>query len=116
MTTYKVKIVWSKKPSSSKAFLMHDDYFTERIVPKTFLSLKDARAYAIKRMDNDRRIFNVQISNPKYADIWQVATDVARAENGKYYWDAVRPWQTVGAGHYLNKDGTISKNIYRKMR
>lgn len=116
MTTYKVKIVWSKKPPANKVILTHYDYFKEEIVPKIFRSLKDARAYAIRKMDSDRRISHVDVSNPKYLDVWQVATCVYRADNGRYYWYAIRPHQTVGAGHYLNKDGTISKDIYRKMR
>ena len=118
MTTYNLLAVYTKNNKSNFAVLPngYGDFFEERLVPKHFSALKDARAYAIKMMDNDRRIYEVQVSNPKYADVWQVATCVSRTDDGKYYWYAVRPRDTVGAGHYLNKDGTISKNVYRVMR
>lgn len=108
MTTYKLMVTWSKRPSANKTVLGHDDFFTEKILPKTFPTLKDARAYAVRLMDDDRKIHDIQISNPHYMDVWQVYTGVKRA-NGRYYWYAIRPRQTVGHGHYINKDGTISK-------
>lgn len=86
--------------------------FKKKEVPRLFDTLTKARAYAIRMMDEDYTIHDVQVSNPKYLDEWQVYTGVERADDGKYYWSAIRPDDTIGAGNYVNKDGSISKRKY----
>lgn len=88
------------------------DWFKNVPLDKKFDTLKSARAYAIMFMDSNKEIFCVEVSNPKYKDVWQVATEVRRTRDGGYFWYAIRSRDTVGAGHYLNKDGTISKRIF----
>ena len=88
---------------------------TTRIVPETFDSQKKARAYAIRWMDVQRDISSFTMSNPDYADIWQVASRIERTDDGRgYYWSALygyAGWQK-GSGHYINKDGSLSKKAY----
>ena len=112
MTTYRLRVTRSKKPQSSNMALIHWDVFEEKILTETFSTLKDARAYAIRLMDDDHKIHDIQISNPHYMDVWQVYTGVVRA-NGRYRWSASRKAKTIGRNNYINKDGTISKNVYR---
>ena len=114
MTTYKIRLVYNKmygKKMPTMAVLPsgYGKFFKDVDVPITFDSLTKARAYAVKMMDEDRRIYDVQISNPHYLDVWQVYTGVKRTHDGKYYWSAIHPHRTVGADHLVNKDGTLSK-------
>lgn len=111
MTTYKLRLVYDRsyKMTKGKSSYGYDDYFRDVDIPKSFDSLTKARSYAIRLMDDDRRIHDVQVSNPKYLDVWQVYTGVQRTDDGKYYWSAIRPSRTVGAGHLVNKDGSLSK-------
>ena len=114
MTTYKIRLTYDKmygKKMPTMAVLPsgYGNFFKDVDVPVTFDSLTKARAYAVKMMDEDRRIYEVQISNPHYLDVWQVFTGVKRTDNGKYYWSAIHPRRTVGADHLVNKDGSLSK-------
>lgn len=95
-----------------KTYSMNGLKFKTEIIPKLFDTLTKARAYAIKMMDEDYRIHHVQVSNPKYMDEWQVYTGVDRADDGKYYWSAIRSDDTIGAGNYVNKNGSVSKRKY----
>lgn len=114
MTTYKIRLVYNKMygkkmPDVAVMPSAYSQIFKEVEVPKTFDTLTKARAYAVKMMDEDARIFDVQISNPHYLDVWQAYTGVSRTNDGRYFWSAIRPRRTVGAGHLVNKDGTLSK-------
>ena len=89
---------------------------TVRIVPLEFDSMKRARKYAIDYMEAMPKISYYEMSNPDYADIWQVSSKIRRTDDGKgYYWHALYPyagWQR-GSGHYINKDGSISSRKYQ---
>ena len=84
------------------------------IVDKVFDSQKKARAYAVKWMEAMPDITEFEMSNPKYMDVWQVRSYIRRTNDGGYYWSALYPyagWQK-GSGHYINKDGSLSKKAY----
>ena len=87
---------------------------SSRIVPLEFDSMKKARKYAIDNMEAMPNISSFQMSNPNYADVWQVSSKIYRTDDGKFYWSALKPyagWQK-GSGHYINKDGSLSKKAY----
>lgn len=107
MTKYMLKLTYPKS-------VVTDSIFISRYIRENYYTLTKARARAIREMENDPMIIDVQISNPKYLDVWQVYTGVKRDRaTGKYYWHAIRPHDTVGNGHYVNKDGSLSKTKYR---
>lgn len=93
----------------------------EMLADKTFDSQVKARKYAIEMMDKYPRIFVAEVSNASYmADprkysSWVNAGSVRRTnEKGKYYWSNIHAYAGWGrgSGHYINKDGTLSKKAY----
>lgn len=89
--------------------------WSKRVDPKVFYTQKDARRYAIKMMDAMKNIRYFEMSNPDFADIWQVTSSINRTDDGKgFYWSALKPYAGWyrGSGHYINADGSISKKEY----